>query len=213
MLSSGDVITICQASLVFHRQTAAATEASLYTMPQLRQRLLEEVDRALRYHRSLALICLLFGDSPPDQADVLALLGGQLRRMDGAAWLSRTQLLILLPELTADQTAATVTRMQASVSATVGRCRAGFAVCPSDGSDLDTLLSGAQAAANAAAGSTPTLKAAQTAKTLSLADRNIVLVDPAMVQLYALIEKLAPSELPVLIQGETGVGKEIAAAA
>ena len=213
VLGSGDVITICQASLIFYRQAAAPTEVSVYTVPQLRQRLQEEIDRSLRYYRPLGIVCLLFAEAPPDQAAVLALLKGQLRKMDGAAWLSRTQLLFVLPEMTIDETAATVKAMCAGLSTAVGACRGGFSACPSDGSDIDALLSGAQAAATAAVGSTPTLKAAETAKTLSLGDRRVVLVDPAMVRLYALIQKLAPSELPVLIQGETGVGKEIAALA
>ena len=48
---------------------------------------------------------------------------------------------------------------------------------------------------------------------LTLGDRSVIVADPAMARLYALIEKLAASELPVLIQGETGVGKELAALA
>jgi DNA-binding NtrC family response regulator len=39
----------------------------------------------------------------------------------------------------------------------------------------------------------------------------VVVADPAMVQLYALVKRLAASDLPVLISGETGVGKENAA--
>ena len=46
-----------------------------------------------------------------------------------------------------------------------------------------------------------------------LGDTKILLVEPAMKKLYALIERLAKAELPVLIEGETGVGKELAAKA
>lgn len=213
LLVSGDVITICQASLILHRQSAAPAEASIYTVPQLRQRLQEEIDRSARYRRPLAIVCFAFGAAPPDQAALLTHLGCHLRKMDGICWFARTQLLVLLPEMAPDDAAAAVSRMQDSLAGAAGRCRAGFAVCPGDGSDIDTLLSGAQAAAAAAtAGSGSLLKADETAKMLSLGERRVVLIDPAMVQLYALIEKLAASELPVLIQGETGAGKEIAAA-
>jgi DNA-binding NtrC family response regulator len=41
----------------------------------------------------------------------------------------------------------------------------------------------------------------------------VILVEPAMVRVYALIERLAKSDLPVLVQGETGTGKEHAAGA
>jgi DNA-binding NtrC family response regulator len=119
--------------------------------------------------------------------------------------------LILLPEVVADEVSGTAARMLAALSAVQIESRAGFAVCPTDGSDMDTLLSGARAAAGAARPQSPAVKATETATTLQVGDRCIVLADPAMLQLYALIEKLAPSNLPVLIQGETGVGKEFAA--
>jgi DNA-binding NtrC family response regulator len=46
---------------------------------------------------------------------------------------------------------------------------------------------------------------------LVLGERTVVVADPAMLRLYELIRRLAASELPVLILGETGAGKENAA--
>ena len=46
---------------------------------------------------------------------------------------------------------------------------------------------------------------------LALGDHTVVLADPAMIRLFALIERLAAATLPVLVVGETGVGKEHAA--
>jgi DNA-binding NtrC family response regulator len=46
-----------------------------------------------------------------------------------------------------------------------------------------------------------------------LGDRSVLLADPAMHRLYELIRRLGASDLPVLIGGETGVGKEHAARA
>jgi two-component system response regulator AtoC len=40
-----------------------------------------------------------------------------------------------------------------------------------------------------------------------------IVLDPAMVALYELVTQLAPAQLPVLITGETGTGKELVAAA
>jgi DNA-binding NtrC family response regulator len=48
---------------------------------------------------------------------------------------------------------------------------------------------------------------------MTIEGRRVVIADPAVVRLYALIERLAPVNLPILITGETGCGKELAAAA
>jgi transcriptional regulator with GAF, ATPase, and Fis domain len=48
---------------------------------------------------------------------------------------------------------------------------------------------------------------------LAIGDRQVVIADPAMARLYELLERLAASELPVLVCGETGAGKEVAASA
>jgi two-component system response regulator AtoC len=51
------------------------------------------------------------------------------------------------------------------------------------------------------------------ARTLHIGDRVAIVADPAMVRLYELVERLATSELPVLVVGETGSGKDLAARA
>jgi transcriptional regulator with GAF, ATPase, and Fis domain len=48
---------------------------------------------------------------------------------------------------------------------------------------------------------------------LAIGDRQVVIADAAMARLYELLERLAASELPVLVCGETGTGKEVAASA
>jgi transcriptional regulator with GAF, ATPase, and Fis domain len=47
---------------------------------------------------------------------------------------------------------------------------------------------------------------------MSIGPHDIVLADPAMIRIYELARRLARSDLPILIQGETGAGKELAAA-
>jgi two-component system response regulator AtoC len=46
---------------------------------------------------------------------------------------------------------------------------------------------------------------------IELGDRTVLVADPAMITLYGQLELLAPSELSVMVLGETGTGKELAA--
>jgi two-component system response regulator AtoC len=50
-------------------------------------------------------------------------------------------------------------------------------------------------------------------RTLAVGDRTVLIADAAMERMYDLLERLAQSELPVLVTGETGTGKEVAATA
>jgi two-component system response regulator AtoC len=51
------------------------------------------------------------------------------------------------------------------------------------------------------------------ARSIDVGLPDLVVADPAMQRLYALIDRLAPVDLPVLIIGETGCGKELIATA
>jgi DNA-binding NtrC family response regulator len=212
-LITGDVISICYATLILCCQPSGSSSRSVSALPLFRQRLQAEIDRALRYQRSLSLLCLRIEATDGPRGGVVPSLASHLRGMDDLAWLGQSSLLILQPELSEEEVASAASRMSAVVEQSGLSCRAGFACCPADGSDVDTLVASAVAAATAATSSSRAVAAAQTSSSVTIGARRIVLVDPAMVRLYGLIEKLAPSDLPVLIQGETGTGKEIAASA
>lgn len=50
-------------------------------------------------------------------------------------------------------------------------------------------------------------------RTQLIGSHEVTIADPAMQRIFTLLERLAKSTLPVLIHGETGTGKEIAATA
>jgi two-component system response regulator AtoC len=88
--------------------------------------------------------------------------------------------------------------------------RAGLALAGVDGSDTDTLIAIARRAADRAdAGEVASGPGG--VDRLHIGDRTVLVADPAMTAAYGLLRRLAASELPVLILGETGVGKENAA--
>jgi DNA-binding NtrC family response regulator len=99
------------------------------------------------------------------------------------------------------------------MSSVAPEVRVGVVSCPRDGSDPDALLLASQSAAQSSSQPGTQVAVEDTALTVDLGDMRILLVEPAMKKLYALIERLAKAELPVLIEGETGVGKELAAKA
>jgi DNA-binding NtrC family response regulator len=116
------------------------------------------------------------------------------------------QALLLLPEVDREQAREVAEK---AIAGTAG-ARAGLAMCPSDAVDADSILLAARSAARRAAPGC-VAQAAEAATVIELGSRRVLVADPGVTRLYALLERLASSELTVLITGETGVGKENAA--
>ena len=88
----------------------------------------------------------------------------------------------------------------------------GHVSCPDDGYSADALIARAREAAIAARpGKIAGLD--RGFHTLTVGTQRVIVADPEVARLYALIERLAPAALPVLITGETGCGKELVATA
>lgn len=210
MLLHGDVIQLCDVTLVLHAPRLSSRPRELQPMSVLRQRLTEEVERSLRYGRPLALLCLQI-DAGADVARLSLVLGQAARlldvisREDQHVWL-------LLPELSADERTTTVAELMQSVLRVAKTIRGGLASFPVDGGDPDSLLLSARTASSLAKPG-ECLSATEAHRTQPIGPHEVTIADPAMQRIYALLERLAKSPIPVLIQGETGTGKEIAATA
>jgi two-component system response regulator AtoC len=205
-LFSGDVVTIGELTLILHAQPAVRPPRVILEPAALRARLAEEVDRALRYQRPLTLLSVAVA-AAATRDDVAAAVADETRLIDVIGWIG-TQLIVAAPELEGEP-ATLGERLLALAGA---GARVGIAVCPDDGCDADTLLATAQAATAAARPGQLALAAA-TAGEIAVGDRTIVVADPAMARLFDLLRRLAASDLPILILGETGAGKEGAALA
>ncbi|MCE9579306.1 MAG: sigma 54-interacting transcriptional regulator [Deltaproteobacteria bacterium] len=205
-LVRGDVIAIGTVILVFHGPSAAAPAISLVTAVELRASLARELERVVHYGRELAVVHVTAERG--ERAELEAALAPELRRLDLIAWSGPREVELLLPEAGREHVEALIERTLAALPG----ARLGYALSPVDGCDGDALLGGARAAAAATAPGTAA-GIATTMRVLALGDREVVIADPAMARVYALVERLAAAELPVLVTGETGTGKELIAAA
>jgi two-component system response regulator AtoC len=209
-LMSGDVITICGATLVLHTGPHKVIRRQLVEVDALWTRLEEELSRASEYERPASVIVLSLAGREPRDKVAERVIAGMLRMIDVAAWTSDTQVALLVPELGDQEAAAMAAMLVDSLRAATISARAGFATYPADGADGQTLIAAARAAADQARPQQVS-QSAETARRITMGDRVVLAADPAMVRLFELLQRLAPSDLPVLILGETGAGKENAA--
>jgi two-component system, NtrC family, response regulator AtoC len=198
VLASGDVATVGDVVLVLNFSTPATPARAALGEAGWRRRLVEELERAITFKRTLAVVAVL-GAMPVALADSLRLIDVAGTGDDGGV-------LLLLPEVDREGAREIVERALAAVPG----ARAGLAVCPTDAVDADTILLEARTAARRARPGT-VAEPSDAATTIELGSRNVLVADPAMLRVFALLEKLAASQLPVLINGENGSGKDNAA--
>ena len=210
LLASGDVVAVGSTTLVLRREPRV-TDGAAIDVGRLRVRLEEELARAADYGRPLALAVITPGKAADHHA-VAAHAIGALRRMDVVACDGTSELVVVLPELGGEAARAACVEVLAAIASTTSEARGGVATYPGDGCDAETLFSGARAAAAMSAPGAMT-SAADAAVHFTIRNATIVVADPAMIRVFELIRRLARTDLPVLVLGETGVGKENAAAA
>ncbi|WP_437837348.1 sigma 54-interacting transcriptional regulator [Sorangium sp. So ce1153] len=210
VLYPGEVVTVGDTILTLWREPQAVSPSAV-DLGRFHQRLGEELERANDYARPLAVLAVALG-SLPRRSIVEAAAAAALRRMDVFAWNGAAELVAILPELGGEAARAAALELVGALAPVASEVRGGLAAYPSDGCDADTLLCGARAAA-AVAGAGAIALVAETAIEHIIGSSRVVLADPAMIRLFELIRRLAGKEMSVLILGETGAGKENAAAA
>ena len=215
-LLSGDVVTILGVTLVFHSSSYARPRRQVLALDGFRQRVEDELDRIARNRRSFGLAAIALAppglDAPPRLFDPIALARlaePALRRIEVIA-LAGAEIFVLMPEV--DVAAARETTRELLELLRVGapHARGGVALAPTDGNDFEILLIGARAARDQAGPGEVGL-AAETYQAIALEGRDLIVADPAMLRLMALLERLSKADLSVLVCGETGTGKELAA--
>jgi len=213
LLRSGDVISIGSSTLVFQaKHTSLVTQTPL-ALDELMRRGEQELERALRYQRPLTMAAIRIADGDARPADIELALARGIRSIDVFSWARPDEVLILMPELSADDAFDVIGRLLRVISPLVPRgVRGGFSTAPADADDVAGLLESARAGTLMSTASTGDV-VGSTFRTLALGGRTIVVADAVMLGIYTMAERLATSDLPVLISGETGTGKELVAGA
>ena len=208
-LRAGDLVQVSATSLSFHRPERRTAQRAVVDDATFHQRLELELERARRFQRPLAVVAIRL-ESEGTRAAGARALAGALRAVDLVGTDGAAGLLVMAPELPADEVPRVAARITELVAA--GHPHLGVASFPDDAVDVATLLASARAAAaSAAVGQAATATAI--ARHLTLGELSIVIAEPAVARMFALIERMAASDLPILVTGETGSGKESAARA
>ncbi|WP_163863093.1 sigma 54-interacting transcriptional regulator [Myxococcus eversor] len=207
-LRTGDVVTLGDVVLVFHGGTRSSRP--LLDANALRNRLGEELERVLDYERSVSVVALELGPSTVAPPELHRAASGALRGMDVLAREAPNLLVAMLPELLRDEVEPFVQHLLEALLPLAPGLRVGVATAPQDGLDAEALVSTARAAALTAPVGGLSLSGPRLYR-LELGERAVVVADTAMVRTFELLRRLAASPLTVLIQGETGSGKENAA--
>jgi len=153
-------------------------------------RLEEECNRAARYHSTFAVLRIAC-DPACASAIIEEVLANSIRLVDVVASDGPCDYEVMLVDTPEEDLKLVVSRLETQLTERDGKPRIGIAVYPRDGRSADELLARAN---EQLAPQTPSSESASSTG--------------AMHDLYSMVERIAWSDISVLIFGETGVGKE-----
>ena len=171
-----------------------------------------EVSRARAFGQPLGLLMVRAPEDSPFGV-VLARLRSSLQPFERVGLYSDDVVEVLLPQCGDDAMAARA----GELSAAAGGARVGVAVFPGHATTADELLGVARAALGRAGDHRPVqtaeVRAARVVPDAPALDGDVVVASAAMREVMDTVERIADATIPVLIEGETGTGKELVARA
>lgn len=189
------------------------------------ERLDEEIDRSRRFERSLTVMMLHFADGPATVATAAKKIMASIRTMDLLALYGQNDLELLLPE-TGKAEAKKLAQGFVKLLKKQSDIKIGLASYPADATNRDQIIelsrvplwmdqSGASEISYKSGGtggtSLPKSPAPDAQASGLISDPRLVLHSAKMRSLYETALRIASSPIAVLIQGETGTGKEMVA--
>jgi len=203
-LRFGDIVAHVKA-----RRTTRRPADKIISETAFEQRLVEEAERAVRYNRSLTVLAI---ESAEPDARVEKTLAELLRALDAAVARGPRRFDIIAPECDRTQAALMAHRMLGELTTAGHAVRIGVATFPGDVPSANSLCVGAEMAfATVAIGAIGSAR--EGVRHLLFGGHEIVIAEPSMTRLFGMIERVARTNAPVLVHGETGSGKEIVAEA
>ena len=207
-LTAGDDITLGDVYVSIH--TTGQYTTGLEHHSQFIASLTEEMTRSETFGHQLAVV-LVRDEQPQGDATKLATAVRQLLRpVDRVSQQGTGVLEVLLPESTRAEALQQVARYQVAC----GELRCGIALYPGAGESPESLLEAAERALSRASAERPMV--VEPSEQTPARPREETPLAPggrAMESVYRTIQRVAPADLPVLICGETGSGKEVVARA
>jgi two-component system response regulator AtoC len=194
-LAPGDLIELGALQLVVQQRTAPVRRRRLWTHDYFDARLEEECERCELSGARFAVIHLRA--TPGHAASIEDAVAAQLRTLDIVASYAPGQYEALLCETTNDEAEAARRRLTAAFAELRIEVGIGVACYPDDGRDPDAIIA---CAAERARGESHDREVAP-----------LEIPETGMQTLRRLVERIAHASISVLIQGETGVGKEVMA--
>ena len=216
-LAPGEQVAMGGVVVAVHDRGPGGELAGLMGQDHFHRALGREMVRVRFFDRKLTVAFVRNTDKKNHLSSWSRELQSRLRPIDEVAFYSSDALEVLLPELNADEAEALLTSVLGNVDGNVDAridVLCGLASYPDSATTGDELLALCRQAARAAHSGAPIRQArtdgSHTVPPSSMPEQPIV-ESAGMKQVFDLVGRVAKSAMPILLHGETGVGKEVVA--
>ncbi len=192
----GEAVTIGEVTLLVQDRGLVVRQRRMWGHDYFENRTEEECQRCEPAGSSFALVHVHVVP-PIDDARACEVFGEVLRAADVLGHYGPGEFEVLAPGADRAEADLRASRIEASLAALGAAARTGVAVFPADGGSHHALAARALAQ----------LRGLDSAS----GERRVVVASRRMRELHNLIGRIAPSDISVLLLGETGVGKEVMA--
>ena len=193
----GELLGLGSINIILQQRSRPVRARRLWTHDYFEARLEEECAREQRSGAAFALLHI-HGDCRATSNVIEEALSAVLRDSDILGKYGSHEYEVILPDTPPTNADEALRRIECTLLERGLKCQLHLACCPRDGRSPGHLFAKVQTTGN---GKAPNVGS------------NIVVADPQMKSLHRMIERIAGSQIGVLLLGETGVGKELFARA